>query len=412
MAEQKPGILRNLRFKRVSLVDMGANFDPATGDGAHIMLYKAAPRPVEKDGPGLGAVHCDSPEWDAADQDEYEKATLDATGRRALSDADFAAVWTDAQGQKHRKLPIHDAGHLAAARGRVDAADIPADVKAAARRKLDVGTTTTTTKEKPVAKTLSGFIKSLLSAVAEPDAEKRAALLKAAEDAAPPDAPAAAHTDDNSHISALQNLHKDLSGKIKAFGAGPHPADHPVHAMKAMHEGVGQMLKAAGAECPTDEPGMLNKGVTVDKATTERFEKMEKANEDLRKQLRGEQETRLDGEMHTLLKSFKATPFKLEGADSDVAKFRKMKETEPELFNRTMELMKAQDAIAASSKLFGNIGANGSGQPGDAWAQLEAKANELVEKSTTGLTYEAALDRVMMNKANAKLVVEYRAQQQ
>lgn len=38
----KPGILRNLRIKRVALVDAGANFDKHTGDGAHIMLFKSA----------------------------------------------------------------------------------------------------------------------------------------------------------------------------------------------------------------------------------------------------------------------------------------------------------------------------------------------------------------------------------
>ena len=54
----KPGILRRLRIKRVSLVDSGANFDEATGDGAHIMLYK---RDVSKDNPGARASHSDAP---------------------------------------------------------------------------------------------------------------------------------------------------------------------------------------------------------------------------------------------------------------------------------------------------------------------------------------------------------------
>lgn len=53
----KPGVLRNMRVKRVALVDSGANFDRDTGDGAHIMLYK---RELNKDA-GIAAVHVSVP---------------------------------------------------------------------------------------------------------------------------------------------------------------------------------------------------------------------------------------------------------------------------------------------------------------------------------------------------------------
>jgi hypothetical protein len=35
-------MLKNLKIRRVDLVDHGANFDPETGDGAHVLLYKRA----------------------------------------------------------------------------------------------------------------------------------------------------------------------------------------------------------------------------------------------------------------------------------------------------------------------------------------------------------------------------------
>src|SRR5262245_29260204 len=58
VTDRKPGILTNLRIKRVALVDNGANFDKSTGDGAHIMLYKRDD--TQKGGPSLSSVHVDS----------------------------------------------------------------------------------------------------------------------------------------------------------------------------------------------------------------------------------------------------------------------------------------------------------------------------------------------------------------
>jgi hypothetical protein len=426
----KPGILRNLRIKRVDLVDMGANFDPTTGDGAHILLFKSA---VGKDGPSLGSVHVDSPAWDVADQDEYEKATLSGESRRGLPDSAFAAVWTDAQGNKHRKLPIHDAGHLAAARGRVDGAQIPEDVKAAARHKIDAASN----KENSVAKTLKEFLKSLTAAMAEPDATKRAALLKAAEEdaekvaAAPPppappkDGPPApgtpAHEAGEDHaINQLTALHPDHAKMVKAqcddmakaidsYGPGPHPDGHPVHALKAAYD---SLMKVAGPPVPPPTPE--KKEAAVDPSVTKRFTDLEKRNTELMTQLTVEKNIRLDREMVDILKGFKATPFKLEGEDNDISKFRKMKETDPAAFERTIEILKATDAQLASSALYKNVGSSRSGGgPGSAWAQIEALAEKIVEKSADGsLTFEKAIDRVLMDPKNNKLVAQYRSEQQ
>ena len=37
-----PTKLRNLKIRRVDLCDLGANYDPRTGEGAHILIAKAA----------------------------------------------------------------------------------------------------------------------------------------------------------------------------------------------------------------------------------------------------------------------------------------------------------------------------------------------------------------------------------
>lgn len=370
MPDPKPGILRNLRIKRVSLVDNGANLDTATGDGAHIVLFK---RETKKDGPNLGQVHVDSPAWDADDADEYEKADLSAEGRRGLPDSSFAAVWTDAQGKKHRKLPIHDAGHLTAARGRIDQADIPADVKAAARRRIDAKSGKSETKKE--IKVTKNFLTKLLGLVVESDVEKRKA--------------------------AAAELEKAMDGEVVE---------------KVEHDPNNPDCKCADcmakAEKRATPPADVAKRLAdIEKVNTEMAKAnatLVKANADLMAAIEVEKNTRLDNEMTTILKSFKMTPFDL---TKDVAEFRKMKESNPTAFERTMALLKATDAqLIANNQLMRTFGSARTGS-GSAWDQIEAKAAALVEKSTDGnMTIEKARDKVML--AHPELVSQYRQEQQ
>jgi hypothetical protein len=398
-----------MRIKRVALVENGANFDSRTGDGAHILLYKSA---------GLGSVHVDSPLGcpcpECDDWSEYEKSTLDADSRSKLPDSAFAAVWTDVQGKKHRKLPIHDAGHLAAARGRIGQAQIPPEVKARAQHRIDAAGGK---KEDKMGKGWKGLFKSLTAAISEPDAAKREAMLKEAEaevellkDGPPPAPGTPQHENaEMQHIQALQNLHKALGEHIKSYGEGPHPDDHPVHRMKALHEGVGQALKAAGCD-----DGTMSKGggkpqeVKMTKEEGERLQKIEKENTDLRAALAVERNIRLDNDVREVLKSFKATPFKLEGEDNDVTRYRALKEADPKMYERTIELMRAQDEMVAKSQLFKSVGTGRSGS-GSAWDQIVAKAQAIVEKSGVEMTLEKAIDRVMA--AEPGLVKQYRQEQ-
>jgi len=68
---------------------------------------------------------------------ELGNGDLSGKGRDNLSDADFAAVWTDSQGNKQRKLPINDAAHVRNALARFDQTDMPGNVLAHARARLD-----------------------------------------------------------------------------------------------------------------------------------------------------------------------------------------------------------------------------------------------------------------------------------
>lgn len=361
----KPGVLRNLRIKRVALCDMGANFDKRTGDGAHIMLFKSAP--------SVDAVHVPTAGAESEWESEYEKANLDAAARNALPDSAFAAVWTDAKGKKQRKLPIHDAGHLAAARGRIDAADIPASVKAAARRKIEAATKT---KEKAVKKSL---FKQMLGLFTETDIEKRKVALSEMEKAFP---------DDDG----------DEDDKDKDKGKDKAP----------VHKSDDEMCKCADCMSKRTAKSVAKSAemVAIEKKQVE----LEKQNATLQAALNVEVEKRLDAEMVDILKQFKATPF---DPATDVDIFRKMKRDNPEAFDRTIAVMKATDAQLTQSALYRNVGSSRSGAgEGSAWAQIEAKADSLIEKGAAGLTREQAIEKVMLDPKNNGLVKQYRAEQQ
>lgn len=357
---QKPGVLRNLKINRVALVDAGANFDKATKDGAHIMLFKSD---------SMGALHVDSTEWET----DYEKANLDADSRNKLPDSAFAAVWTDTSGKKQRKLPIHDAGHLAAARGRIDQADIPASVKAEARRKID-SVTPGSHKEKNVKKSI---IKRLFEAFRETDVTKQAAAIEEIEKEFPPE-------DDDS-----KTVHKAGDAMCKCADC------------VAMRKSASDAVAKKAAD---DAAAELSKN-QIDVA--KRVVDLEKANKDLVANLASEVEKRLDGEMETVLKAFKHTPVDLK---TDVAIFRKMKAENPAMFERTIAIMKGTDAQLSESALYKNIGAGGDLAVDSPWAQLEAKADALIEKGTGNMTKEQALEKVMLDPKNRGLVKAYRNQ--
>lgn len=156
-------VLRDLRLEEISLVDRPAN------PHARVMLHKAMTdsgdpecsscgSPVDGDAnfcPNCGAS---APPPDGLEQcrlcgaeveqgDQYcsgcgvrfWKAALTSEERDALPDSDFAAVWTDDDGNKQRALPIHDASHVRAAlggHGLSATKGMPAEVKAKAKKKI------------------------------------------------------------------------------------------------------------------------------------------------------------------------------------------------------------------------------------------------------------------------------------
>jgi hypothetical protein len=122
--------LRLRKITRVDLVDRGASFDPASGDGAKVLIYKRAP--------DIDA------EAEAIDKKEMTRRSIND-----LPDSDFAYIEPggkkDDQGKTTprslRHLPIHDSSHIRNALARIAQGKtmrgLSAEAKAKARRKIE-----------------------------------------------------------------------------------------------------------------------------------------------------------------------------------------------------------------------------------------------------------------------------------
>lgn len=281
-----PGVLRNLRIKRVALVDSGANFDKATGDGAHIMMYKRASKDPDPD-------------------------------------------------------PIQE--------------------------------------ETPVKKS---FMQKLLGLFTETDVTKRAAMVAEIEKAFPPDDgdedDKPIHKADDSMCKCADCVAKSATAKSVAKAA----ADAE--------------LAKGGAE-------VAKRIADIEKVNAD----LTKANNDLIAKVNAQIEKADKEEIRTVLKSFKKASIDVE---KDVDVFYAMRKANQAGYDRAIALLKAADTQLEQSAMYRNLGSSRIGE-GSAWAQLVAKSEALMSKSTAKLTKEAALDEVMQDPSNLGLVKAYRDEQ-
>jgi hypothetical protein len=116
--------LRLKRITRVDAVDRGASYDPVSGDGAKILIYKRA------DPEALGDV----------DKRKMRRAEIND-----LPDREFAYIEPggekDEQGKTTprslRHFPIHDSAHIRNALARLPQSKLPSGAKARARTKIE-----------------------------------------------------------------------------------------------------------------------------------------------------------------------------------------------------------------------------------------------------------------------------------
>ncbi len=129
-----PNKLTSLRFDQAAnLVD-----DPANPKAVITLLKRVA-----KEQPAIGSTHVNVPDWLTKEAEYLSRAEQTSGERNALPDSAFAAVWTDADGRKQRKLPYRradgavDLPHLRNALSRLSQTDMPAELKPKARGKLE-----------------------------------------------------------------------------------------------------------------------------------------------------------------------------------------------------------------------------------------------------------------------------------
>jgi hypothetical protein len=343
--------LRRLRLKRVSLVDTPAN------QAAQVVLFKSA---------DCECTVC--------------KEVQSTESRNALSDADFAAVWTDAEGRKQRKLPIHDAAHVRNALARWSQTDLPADVKAKARRKLEAKAKELGigdyAKQQPTGSEVNvpGFPKCpKCDAEMEKGAKKCTKCGEMMPDMEPDDMEKA---DDRPKEDAVdEKIKADLADATAKLTA----ATAEIEKVKAERDALQKQLD-------TPEAIEKRKLEALPASVRERIEKQESA-------IRKLEDEKAERESIDFVKS--ALP-QVPGKYEEIGKLLKRAKDAmgAEDFEALVVVLKAASAQIETGKLFREIGKRAADAPGDPLQQINALVDALVAKDAN-LKRQDAMSRVI-----------------
>ena len=321
-------------------------------------------------------------------------SVLPSSTRTGLPDSAFAAVWTDADGNKQRKLPYKhadgsiDLSHLHNALSRLSQTDMPESVKGTARRKLEAA------KEKYMTKSIWAQMADVFKRkAAEPDEDDQ-----------------------------MKAFHGKLGKAIEAYGDGAGlPSDHPLHALKALHKEIGDVMagcstqKSADETVPVETPAPVEEPVIppVEEPAPAPVEEPAPSAEDVEKaakvvelskaldvakaELAAEREKADMKEMIDLLKSLNRVSI---NPEADAPIFKSLKGQNEPAYNRVIELLKSADAVAAlTDAITKTVGSDqgGDGKTNDAWTQIEREAAEL-QKSDEKITKAQAITVVMAKR--------------
>jgi hypothetical protein len=232
-------------------------------------------------------------------------------------------------------------------------------------------------------------------------------------------------------LDQLKANHAALGEAIKAYGTHELPPEHPVHALKGIHERMGKDIaaKEAAAGCAPqvtksdeDDPeDPMNADVA------KRMEAVEKTMVDLRKRAedaevkaktaeeratkaeeiaKAEKDARALETEKTALRKFRHVQIDVE---KDAPVFKKLRETDQASYDAVMQKLTAAEAVAKTARVLEHeIGSSLEGGPGgSAWKEIEAEAEKLVSKDTK-LTKAKAIERVMETRTD--LVKRYYAE--
>lgn len=223
---------------------------------------------------------------------------------------------------------------------------------------------------------------------------------------------------------ALKSSADKLAAAIAAYGDGAGlAADHPLHALKTLHKEMCDSMtadadkalkaKEAAAAAPKEE------GDDVTKAAIQ--EEVNKGLASIQKQLtdanaradaaeavaKADREAREVEVEKTTLRKYRHVTVDV---DKDAAIFAKMRTNDKPTYDFMISKLDAAEAVAKASKALENdLGSSLGGGGQTAWAEIEAKAAEVVAKGAAGMTQEKAIDQVMKNHPD--LVKRYKAEQ-
>ncbi len=155
----------------------------------------------------------------------------------------------------------------------------------------------------------------------------------------------------------------------------------------------------------------------ADDAVREHVEQLQKAREEeaARSAALAKRVEKMEAERDRTLYVAKAASFPGMGEADDfgpvLAKIAKALTAEE--FDGFAERLRGLHAQVAEGAMFQEIGAGGAaGAEGDAWAKIEAMATEMIGKAAGGMTFEAAVAKVLETPAGQALHRDYRNAQE
>lgn len=365
--------LLRLRVRKISLVDMGANYDPETGEGAHIVLMKrAVDEDVRKRIVRRGAQWC--------------VVSEDGSKTLGCHDTEEAALRQLRAVEANKAAGADAAGWLRALAGRLG---LPAKEITKIEHEGEPLTFTDALVEQIAGRIMAdlgdhvGALHDTILSALQHGQDDRAQLIRQA------------LADFAAAASAAVDTWLNMGTAEK--GAPAEPAERLAR-LRKLRDGLSALLAGADgggkgtmAEGKTEDK---DKGAESPEAVQKRLDDLEKRAQEAEKRAQEaekvateERERRLREEWIVKAKLYRGLPVK---PDDDWETFKAVSERlEKKHADRVFELLRAADEALAQSKHFAEIGRGGEPQAGSAAERVKAMARSRVEKGAAKTENEA-----------------------
>ncbi len=236
---------------------------------------------------------------------------------------------------------------------------------------------------------------------------------------------AGATPDQTGDVHPLKASADKLAAAMASYGDGAGlPADHPLHALKALHKEMTDVMCAAetekaakaeeAAKAATEEGDDAVTKAAIQEEVNKGLESIKKQLEDANKRAtdaeaiaKSERDAREVEVEKTTLRKFRHVTVNV---DADAPMFAKMRQSDKATYDFMIGKLNAAEEVAKKANLLAkDLGSPLGGDGQTAWAEIEAEAAKIVAKGEKGMTKEKAIDMVMKNQP--ELVKRYNAEQ-